>query len=163
MYASDRDYMGLALEEAAHALREGNLPVGAVVVYRGSVVGTGRRSGTRKRELRHAELKAIKQVLHRELEGREMTLYVTLEPCIMCFGALLHLRIGTIVYGLEDPYGGAAHTQVEALPPRHRHEFPCIRSGVMREESRLLLKEFFTITHDKCWKDVGNPLVRLCK
>ena len=118
-----------AIRLAEEADRRGNLPIGAVIVLDGKVVATGMNSiWMPQRDLtRHAEMEALRAV-PAELwpRSREMTLFTTLEPCVMCAGAILLHRIGTIVFGSTDPYGGVGAC-LHALPPYFREELSHVR------------------------------------
>ncbi len=138
-------FMRRALEEARRAREAGEVPVGAVVVSDGTVVGAGfsRPIGAHD-PTAHAEIEALRaagQALRNyRLSGA--TLYVTVEPCLMCVGAIVHARIGTVVYGVPDPKGGAVRSLLEVgrLPLNHRFETV---EGVLAEECRELLQAFF--------------------
>jgi len=143
---SDERFMRLALEQAAGAAALGEVPIGAVVVCDGVVVATG----SNRREIdadptAHAELMAVREAaaaLGRwRLEG--CTVYVTLEPCPMCAGALHAARVDRCVYGAVDPKAGALGTLYDIASDvrlNHRYE---VTAGVLAEESSRLLKEFF--------------------
>ena len=142
----DHLYMSLALDEARLAWLADEIPVGAVAVSRGRVIARGRnRKEEKGLALSHAEMEVIRDVSRKLGDWRlsEVTLYVTLEPCIMCAGALLQARIGRLVYGCPDPKGGAIESLYRlADDQRLNHRFP-VRSGVFREESATLLQVFF--------------------
>lgn len=137
--------MRRALALAAEAAAAGETPVGAVLVCRGVLVAEGRnRREAGKNALYHAELEAIGRGC-RALGGWRLwqcTLYVTLEPCPMCAGAILNARIPRVVYGAADPKAGSCGsvTDLFALPYNHR---PRVESGLLAEESAALLKGFF--------------------
>ena len=141
----DEQYMRLALALAKEAADEGEVPVGAVVVKNGEVVGKGRnRREIGKNALAHAEIEAIHEAC-RTLGGWRLSgcrLYVTLEPCPMCAGAIINARIDEVIYGTVDPKAGSCHSLVDlfALPYNHK---PLSRSGVLGEECRQVLKDFF--------------------
>lgn len=141
----DRDFMARALELARGAAAEGEVPVGCVVTLGDRIVGEGRnRRETAKNALCHAELEAIDAAC-RELGGWrlwECTLYVTLEPCPMCAGAIVNARIPRVVYGAADPKNGCCGSVVNlfALPFNHR---PALEGGCMEAECAALLSEFF--------------------
>lgn len=157
-------FMRLAMEQAEHALREDELPVGAVVAKAGEILGIGRRSANGNTRLDHGEMMALREAFDRDHRAAdEMTIYTTLEPCAMCFGAILNGRVRRVVYALEDPYGGATKFRLEHMPPRHREKFPEIVGGVLREEARDLFRTFFQTTGKDFWRDhTDNPLVQLC-
>lgn len=106
----DREFIGRAIELALEAEREGNLPIGAVITLDGEVVGEGKNRilSPEPAPNRHAEMEALRSVpSHLWARAREMTLYTTLEPCLMCLGATLLHWVGRIVFGAADNYGGA--------------------------------------------------------
>ncbi len=141
----DQKFMTLALDLAREAAAEGEVPVGAVVVRDGVVIGTGRNRRERAgNALAHAEVEAIDAAC-RTLGGWQLvgcTLYVTLEPCPMCAGAIINSRIERVVQGAQNPKAGSCGSIVDlfALPYNHRPE---LESGVMEEECQQVLKEFF--------------------
>ncbi len=120
----DKVVMHRAIELALLAEREGNLPVGAVITLGGEVVAEGKSAiwGSEFDATRHAEIEALRAV-RADLWGfpAEMTLYTTLEPCLMCFGAILLHRMGGVVFGSCDDYGGAGFS-LEHLPPYFREQ-----------------------------------------
>lgn len=142
----DLRWMGLALSEAEEALREGEVPVGALVVREGEVIGRGHNRVERSRDpTAHAEVLAIRaatDVLGTwRLEG--CTLYVTLEPCPMCAGAIVQARVERLVYGARDPKRGACGSLMNIVQdPRLNHMLQ-VEAGVLEEESKEILKEFF--------------------
>lgn len=140
------DYMRMALDLAREAMEEGEVPVGCVIVWEdGRVVGRGRnRRETGKDALAHAELEAIRQA-NALLGGwrlHKATLYVTLEPCPMCTGAIINSRLVRVVYGAGDPRAGCCGSLIDltALPFNHR---PVLVPGVREAECAALLTEFF--------------------
>lgn len=141
----DKFYMTLALELAALAAGDGEVPVGAVVVCDGEVVGTGRnRREYGKNALAHAELEAIDAAC-KKLGGWRLhrcDLFVTLEPCPMCSGAIINSRIRRLVYGASDPKAGCFGSVADfnALPFNHRPE---VVSGILADECSRALSEFF--------------------
>lgn len=141
----DNKFMSMALELARESAAEGEVPVGAVVVRDGQVIGTGRnRREKAGNALAHAEVEAIDAAC-RTLGGWQLvgcTLYVTLEPCPMCAGAIINSRIPRVVQGAVNPKAGSCGSIVDlfTLPYNHKPELVC---GVMEEESQALLKEFF--------------------
>ena len=142
---TDQDWMQIALEEAVCAAQEGEVPVGAVIVKDGAVIAKGRnRREIGKNALAHAELEAINGACE-VLGGWRLsgcTLYVTLEPCPMCAGAIINARIDRVVYGTKDPKAGSCGslTNLFSLPYNHR---PLLTDGVMQEECAALLQTFF--------------------
>ena len=141
----DDQFMRLALELARQAAEEGEVPVGAVVVQDDRVVGTGRnRREVGKNALAHAEIEAINEACA-TLGGWRLagcTLYVTLEPCPMCAGAIINARIDRVVQGTSDPKAGSCGSLVNlfALPFNHQ---PTLTTGVLAEECAEVLQSFF--------------------
>ena len=142
----DHYWMGKALHQAALAGKRGEVPIGAIVVREGSVIGTGynlRETG--HDPTAHAELIAIRKAARKSGAWRltGATVYVTLEPCLMCMGAMILARIDRLVYGCQDPKGGAAGTLYDlSCDPRLNHRFPVV-FGVREEECSRLLSAFF--------------------
>jgi len=142
---TDEELMQLALEQAKLAALEGEVPVGAVVAKNGEVVSTGRnRREGGKNALYHAEIEAI-DLACKKLGGWrlwECDLFVTLEPCPMCAGAIINSRIRRLVYGAPDPKAGSCSsvTNLFDLPYNHKPE---VVSGFMQEECSALLTDFF--------------------
>lgn len=142
---TDESYMSLALELAREAARLGEVPVGAVAVWDGEVVGTGfNRRETGKNALAHAELEAIDAAC-RKLGGWRLhrcDLYVTLEPCPMCAGAIVNARIPRVYYGARDEAmgacGGVLNLFMERFPFR-----PALVGGILKDECRAVLADFF--------------------
>ncbi len=141
----DLHYMDQALALAAEAAEAGEVPVGCVIVRRGEVVGRGRnRRETGKTALGHAELEAIADAC-RNLGGWrlwECTLYVTLEPCPMCAGAIINARIPRVVYGASDRKAGSCGSVCDLFSMNYNHH-PQVVSGVREEECAALLSSFF--------------------
>ncbi|MCK5420812.1 MAG: tRNA adenosine(34) deaminase TadA [Deltaproteobacteria bacterium] len=142
----DHYYIGLALEEAKKACLEGEVPVGAVVVHDGQVIAEGyNRRESDKDPTSHAEMLAIRlasQALNRwRLSGS--TLYVTLEPCIMCMGAAILARIDRLVFGCFDPKGGAAGSLFDISADSRLNHSIKVLSGVRESECAGILKDFF--------------------
>lgn len=141
----DLQFMDIALELAREAAAEGEVPVGCVIVRDGQVVGRGRnRRETAKSALAHAEVEAISDAC-RNLGGWrlwECTLYVTLEPCPMCAGAIVNARIPRVVYGASDAKCGACGSVCNLFSMEFNHH-PTVTAGIREEESTELLTEFF--------------------
>lgn len=142
---TDFELMGLALEEARKAAALGEVPVGAVVARRGEVVAAAHNTReTEKNALHHAELLAIDAAC-KKLGGWRLhrcDLYVTLEPCPMCAGALINSRMKTVYYGAPDPKAGSCGSLINlfALPYNHQ---PALVSGVLEQECADILRNFF--------------------
>ena len=141
----DRYFMEQALILAREAASEGEVPVGCVIVRGDEIVGRGRnRREKDKTALAHAEIEAISDAC-RNLGGWrlwECTLYVTLEPCPMCAGAILSARIPRVVYGASDSKFGAVRSVCSLFDMRFNHH-PAVEAGVLEEEAAALMTEFF--------------------
>ena len=140
------DPMGLALAEARAAAAQGEVPVGAVVVHEGRIVGRGGNRTLAERDpTAHAEILAIREACHRlgseRLPGCD--LYVTLEPCPMCAGALSFARIRRLYFGAGDAKGGAVEHGVRFFADATCHHRPEVYSGLAEAESATLLTAFF--------------------
>jgi tRNA(Arg) A34 adenosine deaminase TadA len=144
---ADADYMRRALQLAAHARdAENEVPVGALLVQGGEVIGLGwNRNITLHDPTAHAEIQALRAA-GQKLANYRMpgaTLYVTLEPCAMCAMALVHARIGRVVYAADDPKTGAAGSVFDTLvSERHNHRI-AVQGGLLAEEASAMLREFF--------------------
>ena len=141
----DLYFMDQALELAKEAAAEGEVPVGCVIVRNGEIVGRGRnRRETAKTALGHAEIEAIAEA-NRNLGGWrlwECTLYVTLEPCPMCAGAIVNARIPRVVYGASDSKCGACGSVCDLFNMDFNHH-PAGEKGIREEEASALMTEFF--------------------
>lgn len=140
------EIMSLAINEAKAALEHDDVPVGAIVVKDNKVIGVGRnRREVNSNPVAHAEIEALtaagKALGHWNLSGA--TLYVTLEPCPMCAGALVQARIKEVVYAAEDPKGGAISLGVDILENKKLNHKVKINRGPLSEEASVLLKKFF--------------------
>jgi len=142
----DEAFMALALAEAEAARREAEVPVGAVVVCDGFVIGRGHnRRESHADPTSHAEITAIRQAARERTSWRldDCTLYVTLEPCVMCAGAIVQARVRRLVFGCRDPKGGAVKSLYQVCDdPRLNHQV-AVTEGVLAEECGSLLKDFF--------------------
>ncbi len=139
-------FMELALQEARAAGSRGEVPVGCVVVRGGDVIArSGNRTVTEHDPTAHAELVAIRQAAAKLGSERldECDLYVTLEPCAMCAGAVAFARIRRLYYGAADPKGGAVDNGVQFFASPTCHHRPEIYGGMAEAEASALLKEFF--------------------
>ena len=141
----DFQFMDAALELAKQAAAEGEVPVGCVIVRNGEIVGQGRnRRETAKTALGHAEIEAIAEAC-KNLGGWrlwECTLYVTLEPCPMCAGAIVNARIPRVVFGASDQKCGACGSVCDLFSMDFNHR-PQVEKGIREAESKQLLTEFF--------------------
>ena len=141
----DLKFMDEALILAREAAAEGEVPVGCVIVRKGEIVGRGRnRRETAKTALGHAEIEAIHNA-NKNLGGWRLwdcTLYVTLEPCPMCAGAIVNARIPRVVYGAKDAKCGACGSVCDLFSMDFNHH-PTVTAGVRKEEASALLSDFF--------------------
>ena len=145
-------WMRLALEQARQAEAMGEVPVGAVLVRHGEVIGQGHNQViTLSDPSAHAEIMALRNAGVRENNYRlpESILYVTLEPCLMCAGALIHARIKQLVFSTNDPKTGVIDTVDHAFQrPYHNHHI-AVHSGVLATESARMLRDFFVSRRQK--------------
>ena len=139
-------FMRLALEEARAAVEHDDVPVGAVVVRAGEVVAAARNERERRADpTAHAEVLALRAAAHELGTWRllDTELYVTLEPCAMCAGAIVLARVPRVVFGALDPKAGAAGSVLDVLAePRFNHR-PAVLGGILADEAAALLREFF--------------------
>ena len=152
----DEYFMGLALVQAEAALAAGEFPVGCLIVADGRVVGEGRRTHSRGQanELDHAEVVALRELLTRapEIDPAGLTVYSTMEPCLMCFATLLLNGVRRIVYGYEDVMGGAANLDLAALAPLYREMRVEVVARLRRAESLALFQAFFGNPANGYWQ-----------
>jgi tRNA(Arg) A34 adenosine deaminase TadA len=137
--------MRLALDQARLAMGQGEVPIGAVLVAEGAVVAADfNRPISAQDPTAHAEILVLRKAAaargNYRLTGS--TLYVTVEPCLMCVGALVHARVGTLVYGADEPKFGAVRSLVDLASLRVNHQVT-VKSGVLAEEARQMLVDFF--------------------
>ena len=142
----DGKFMYKALLEAKKAYLKGEVPIGAIIVYEGAVIAKGHNQRERLKDpTAHAEMIAIREA-SRVLGGWRLpgtTLYVTLEPCPMCAGAIINARIGRVVYGAMDPKAGAAGTLMNILEDERLNHRVKVTKGILEEECRNILQLFF--------------------
>ena len=139
-------WMRAALDQARTAFEQDEVPVGAVVVHDGRIVGEGYNlRETLGDPTAHAEMIAITQAAESLGSWRllDCTLYVTLEPCPMCAGAVVQARIPTVIYGTTDPKAGAVHSLYQITSDVRLNHQAVVIGGVLREECRAILQEFF--------------------
>ena len=139
--------MEKALAEARLALAKGEVPVGAVLVQNNEIIGRGHNSSIESSDpTAHAEIRALRDA-GRNLQNYRLpggVLYVTLEPCLMCVGAILHARLAEVVFGAREPVSGAAGTFINALEAGWLNHRCKVTAGVCAVASTIMLQEFFT-------------------
>ena len=152
--------MALALQEAEQALNNGEFPVGCIISDGKTVIASGRRTATvkaRPNEIDHAEINALRTLDNLSSStssaAGDLTLYCTLEPCLMCFGAILLSGIHTIVYAYEDVMGGGTICDLSQLPPLYKNKDISLVKGIMRSRSLELFARFFMKPDNTYWKD----------
>ena len=146
MTDADISFMREALQEAERAAEAGEVPVGAVVVFDGRVIGRGHNQPVGTHDpTAHAEIVALRDAARQTGNYRltDATLYVTIEPCLMCVGAMVHARVGTLIFGAREPKAGAVVSSQQALEhPALNHRVEVVE-GLLADESRELLQRFF--------------------
>ncbi|WP_326543308.1 tRNA adenosine(34) deaminase TadA [Pseudorhodoferax sp.] len=143
---TDAQAMGLALQEARRAAEQGEVPVGAIVLHRGQVVGTGRNAPiTAHDPTAHAEIVALRAAAAALGNYRldDCELFVTLEPCAMCAGAMLHARLARVVYGAAEPKTGAAGSVLDLFANGALNHHTRLQGGVLGEQCGALMRDFF--------------------
>jgi len=138
-------FMRLALSQAALGRAAGEVPVGAIVVLDGDVIGRGHNHPIGACDpTAHAEILALREAGRARGNYRlpGATLYATVEPCLMCVGAIVHARVATVVYGVADPKGGAVRSLLDPNTLSLNHRFETV-DGVLADECRRLLQDFF--------------------
>lgn len=150
--------MNAALDMARAALANGEFPVGCVIADGDAVVARGHRTGTADgsgNEIDHAEINALRQLAAAglDIERSHLTLFCTMEPCLMCFSAILLSGIGRVVYAYEDVMGGGTACDRSGLAPLYRNARLTVISGVLREKSLRLFKQFFSDSGNAYWSD----------
>lgn len=144
----DEKYMALALEQARLAQTKGEVPIGAIIIdERGEIIAEAFNAPIETKDpCAHAEILALRDAALKLENYRlkpNLTLYVTLEPCTMCAGAISHARIKRLVYGASDAKGGAIESGVRFFESNTCHHRPEVSSGVLANESSAILKDFF--------------------
>ncbi|HEX3520110.1 MAG TPA: tRNA adenosine(34) deaminase TadA [Solirubrobacteraceae bacterium] len=145
-FPRDDYFMRLAIREAERALEHEDVPIGAVVVFDGEVIG----SGHNERELRqdpsaHAEMIAVREAARAVGSWRvlDTVLYVTLEPCAMCAGAIVLARVPRVVFGARDPKAGACGSVLDVLGEERLNHRPAVAGGLLEEECGGMISDFF--------------------
>lgn len=146
LFLHDENYMRRAIALAQQAAAEGEVPVGAVLVQNGEVIGEGyNRPISSCDPTAHAEIVALRAAATKTGNYRlpDSTLYVTIEPCTMCAGALVHARIARVVYGTTEPKSGVAESNLALFDAPHFNHRVCCEGGVLQTECATLMSEFF--------------------
>ncbi len=164
----DEYFMKLALAEAEKALAKNEFPVGCVIVYENEVIAKGSRLGSNgiiPNEVDHAEITALRNLGNSGLniERTWASLYCTMEPCLMCFGAILLSGIGRIVYAYEDAMGGGTNCDLTYLSPLYQDNRIEIVRDVLRSESLKLFKAFFANPQNTYWQGSLLAEYTLCQ
>ncbi|MFH2093032.1 MAG: nucleoside deaminase [Pseudomonadota bacterium] len=156
----DQYFMGLALEQAQMAFENNEFPVGCVIVQDGNVIAKGSRKGTLPAlpffsEINHAEIRALQalETIDVKFEPDRATLYCTMEPCLMCFGAIILSGIRKIVYAYEDPMGGGTRCDLKKLPLLYEKCKIKVVPNVLRQKSLDLFGKFFNKETNLYWKN----------
>jgi tRNA(adenine34) deaminase len=147
MQQDDIHWMTEALQLAKQAFLNEEVPVGAIIVHKGKIIGRGFNSPIKKCDpSAHAEILALREAALNMQNYRliDTIMYVTLEPCIMCFGAMLHARIKRLVFGASDPKSGTLSGHINLLNHQWNHKIEC-QGGLLSYESGDLLKSFFEV------------------
>jgi tRNA(adenine34) deaminase len=158
IFEHDTFFMKKALQLAEKALLDGEFPVGAALVYENKIIATGSRTGTSGEtpdETDHAEMICLRRyaALDRKIDMSKATLFCTLEPCLMCLGAIILNGTGRLVYAYEDIMGGAANCDLGKLNPLYQNSTIAIVPGILRKDSLNLFKTFFSNRGNNYWKD----------
>ena len=143
--ADDQHWMEFALTEAEKAYSENEIPVGAVIVRANEIIASDHNRTRQKQDpLAHAEKLVIEKLI-REGEKflQDCTLYVTVEPCLMCAGAIIWSRLGRVVFGAHDPKAGASSSVYNALQDKQFNHNPVLTTGVLNDRCADLMKRFF--------------------
>ena len=146
MPKQDQLFMQVAIELAKQASENGEVPVGAIIVKDGEIIGRGSNAPIGLHDpSAHAEILAMRDAAKQIGNYRlvDCTLYVTLEPCAMCSGAIQHARIANLVYGASDPKTGACGSVVDLMAEEKLNHHTSVRGGVLAEETATLLSDFF--------------------
>jgi len=153
-------YMQIALAQAEEALAQGEFPVGAIIVHNDQVLASGRRENSQDQndlvnEVDHAEILALRDFLSQksDIPFAELTVYSTMEPCLMCYSTMILNGIRHIVYAYEDVMGGGTNLPLQQLSPLYKEMNVDLVSDVLREQSLSLFKRFFSNPANNYWKD----------
>jgi tRNA(adenine34) deaminase len=142
----DQNYMKEAIKEAFRALDEDEVPIGAIIVHKNRIIGKAHNQREKLHDpTAHAEMIALTQAASflDNWRLKDTTMYVTIEPCIMCAGALVNARVKRLVYGAQDPKAGGCGSIFNVINDKRLNHKIEVTSGVMEKDCRLLMKEFF--------------------
>lgn len=145
-------FMELAIKEAEKALAVDEVPIGCVIVKDGKVIARGFNHRETKQDVSsHAEMEAIRKANKKLKSWRlvDCDLYVTLEPCIMCMGAIIQSRIGNIYFGALDPKGGAIESSLKVLEAKNINHYPTVQGGILQERCSSLISDYFKTKRNK--------------
>ena len=148
----DIKFMKQALKEAQKAFEKDEVPVGAVIVKDGKIIARGHNNRESKLDpTGHAEIIAIRKAAKKLKNWRleDTTMYVTIEPCSMCAGALVWARVGRIVYGASEPKGGALGSSFNLYEQKNLNHYPSVSAGVLEQECSALISSFFKNKRDR--------------
>ena len=154
-------FMGQALAEAESALKNGEFPVGCVIVHNDAVVACGQRqhsaqsAARQANEIDHAEIIALRELLIKRpnIPPEQVRVYSTMEPCLMCYAAMLLNGVRSIIYAYEDVMGGAANLPLANLNPLYSEMQVLITKGILRNQSLKLFQQFFSSPKNSYWQD----------
>jgi tRNA(adenine34) deaminase len=149
--------MKKALNQAEHALAEGEFPVGCVMVYQDKILVSGSRKGTigdDRNEIDHAEMVTLRRLfaIEDKIDPDKITVFCTMEPCLMCYAALILADVGEIVFAYEDVMGGGTGCELSRLKPLYKNSPVTVVPGVMRAESLKIFKTYFSNSANSYWK-----------
>ena len=150
-------FMKAALAAARGALDNGEFPVGCVMVADGEIIATGSRKNSRisPNEIDHAEVVTLRNLIETQenIDFSKVTVYTTMEPCLMCFSTLILSGIRSIVFGYEDVMGGGTALELGSLPPLYSEMDVLVIPHVLRDEALALFKTFFRMEQNEYWRD----------
>ncbi len=149
--------MKKALDQAEYALAAGEFPVGCVMVYQDKILATCSRRGTigtTRNEIDHAEMVALRRLIEIEdnIDPGKITAFCTMEPCLMCYGALILAGVGKIIFAYEDVMGGGTGCDLSRLKPLYKESPVKVVPGVMRAESLKIFRTYFSNPANSYWK-----------
>lgn len=149
---TDQYFMSLALKEAKHAFNKNEVPIGCVIVLDNKIISKTHNLKIKNKDATaHAEILAIKKACKKFGDWRleNTTMYVTVEPCLMCCGAIIHSRIARLVFSIAEPKMGAVISITNSLDIKNMHHSPKYSYGILEDESKLLMKDFFKKLRNK--------------